>query len=170
MYVYSSNSSDLVISCCSCQDSDGVDLYFFNSAKSYQSVTSAEAVQRVFREVEPRRSTPTASALKRITEPYMQRLEAWKANPTAHPKPKPLNLVCLTDGAPNRGEEPEAMIIDLAKRLDAGRYPLFQLGIQFIQIGDDPEARVRSRSFLPRRTELMHSIERRRHCNIWTTT
>lgn len=36
-------------------------------------------------------------------------------------------------GAPNRGEEPDNLIIDLATRLDAGRFPLTQLGIQFIQ-------------------------------------
>jgi hypothetical protein len=114
-------------------------LYFFNDTTVAKNVSSQDQVARLFRKVEPRRSTPTKSALRRITEPYMQALEASKANGTA--RPKPMNLLVLTDGSPNRGEEPEALIVDLAKRLDAGRFPLTQLGIQFLQLGNDSEAR-----------------------------
>ena len=32
------------------------------------------------------------------------------------------------------------MIVDFARRLDARNVPLRQLGIQFVQIGDDPNA------------------------------
>ena len=32
------------------------------------------------------------------------------------------------------------MIVTVAKRLDAGRFPPFQIGLQFVQIGDDDRA------------------------------
>ncbi|GAA93721.1 uncharacterized protein L969DRAFT_52621 [Mixia osmundae IAM 14324] len=119
-------------------DDDGCDLVFFNSTFVAQGVKSSADMIRTFRRVEPRRSTPTATALRRVVEPYLLKLEASKAS--GSPKPKPLNIVCLTDGAPNRGEEPDMIIVDAAKRLDAGRFPLSQLGISFIQIGTDDEA------------------------------
>lgn len=31
------------------------------------------------------------------------------------------------DGAPDRGEDPEALIVDIAKRLDKGRFPPYQV-------------------------------------------
>lgn len=72
----------------------------------------------------------------------MQRLEEAKASPaTTTPKLKPLNIVCLTDGAPNRDDNPEELIVDLARRLDAIHAPLTQVGIQFVQVNDSATAR-----------------------------
>ena len=108
-------------------DDDGVDLSFFNSTVMTTS-RSADDILRLFRRVEPRRSTPTATALRRVLDPYMQRFEASKRDRTA--KPKPLNLIVLTDGAPDRGEDPEMYIVEVARRLDAARAPPMQVGIQ----------------------------------------
>jgi len=106
--------------------------------KAIQYDNDAQAVRELFRRVEPRRSTPTALALKAVLDPYMQKLEAGKSS--GGPKPKPLNLICLTDGVPDRDQDPEPVIVEVAKRLDAGRFPLFQVGIHFIQIGNDDQA------------------------------
>lgn len=38
------------------------------------------------------------------------------------------------------GDDPESVIVAAARRLDAGHFPVSQVGIQFVQIGDDPEA------------------------------
>jgi hypothetical protein len=37
-------------------------------------------------------------------------------------------------------DDPESVIVTAAKRLDARHFPLSQIGIQFVQIGDDPKA------------------------------
>lgn len=37
-------------------------------------------------------------------------------------------------------DDPESVIITAAKRLDARHFPLSQVGIQFVQIGDDAAA------------------------------
>jgi len=56
-------------------DSDGVELAFFNSQIRTTSTNSQELLQ-LFRRVDPRKSTPSASALKRVLEPYMDNLES----------------------------------------------------------------------------------------------
>jgi len=42
------------------------------------------------------------------------------------------------DGAPT--DDPESVIMTAARRLDKNNFPLSQVGIQFVQIGTDPEA------------------------------
>lgn len=37
-------------------------------------------------------------------------------------------------------DDPESVIVTAAKRLDARHFPLAQVGIQFVQIGDDRRA------------------------------
>ncbi|CAH7670371.1 hypothetical protein PPACK8108_LOCUS5069 [Phakopsora pachyrhizi] len=120
-------------------DSDGIDIHFFNDTNnSLRNCTSVQQVQDLFRRVEPRRSTPTASSIKRVLDPYLTQLHYSKTG--AAPPVKPLNLVVLTDGAPDKGQEPEQVIVEIGRYLDSSRYPLNQLGISFIQIGDDMQA------------------------------
>lgn len=124
-------------------DEDGIDVYFFNSPVVVNNVRSAQDVRSLFRRVDPRRSTPTAKALKRVLEPYLASLEqANSAKERGQPVQtvKPLNVVILTDGAPDRGEEPEGVIVNAGKRLDSVRAPPYQLGFSFVQIGADEEA------------------------------
>jgi len=81
-----------------------------------------------------------------------QKLEQWQATGKAAgvPRPKPLNLIILTgasspshlalppselsltlsphaDGAPDKGQSPEDVLVDVARRLDKGRFPPFQV-------------------------------------------
>lgn len=101
-------------------DEDGIDIYFFNSPVVVERLRTAQDVRSLFRRVEPRRSTPTAKALKRVLEPYIVKLEAAHAAKQAgRPSQeiiKPLNIVILTDGAPDRNEEPEGVIVVSGKR------------------------------------------------------
>lgn len=46
-----------------------------------------------------------------------------------------MNIVILTDGEPT--DEPEDVIVAMARELDRLNAPLNQVGIQFVQIGDD---------------------------------
>lgn len=41
-------------------------------------------------------------------------------------------------------DDPESVLISIAKRLDRGDYPLSQVGVQLLQIGDDAEVSKRS--------------------------
>lgn len=119
-------------------DTDGIDLFFFNDHQNALNCNSPEKVRQVFRSVLPRRSTPTASSIKKVIDPYLDQLHRSKT--AGAPPVKPLNLIVLTDGAPDRGQDPEQVIVDIGRYLDSNRFPLNQLGISFVQIGDDPEA------------------------------
>lgn len=97
-------------------DEDGIDIYFFNSKIVKQNLNTASGIKSLFKEVQPRSTTPTATALKRVLEPYLKKLEeahfVKKEKPDAtHVPVKPLNVLILTDGAPNPGEEPEGVIV-----------------------------------------------------------
>ncbi|ORY84073.1 hypothetical protein BCR35DRAFT_303119 [Leucosporidium creatinivorum] len=122
-------------------DTDGVDLHFFNSPVRATSRSSTELLA-LFQKVWPSKSTPTASALRRVLDPYLDDLRNWtiEGKPGGYPRPKPMNLIVLTDGAPDRGEDPEEVIVNAARRLEEMRMPPYQLGIQFVQIGADDEA------------------------------
>ena len=55
----------------------GVDISFFNN-RTVATSHSAQELLSLFRRVEPRKSTPTASALRRVLDPYMDNLRNWE--------------------------------------------------------------------------------------------
>ncbi|KAA8910588.1 hypothetical protein FN846DRAFT_897928 [Sphaerosporella brunnea] len=131
-------------------DQDGIDIHFMNHPeKSAWNVKSATHIRRLFSEVEPDGCTPTGECLDDILRDYLDRYAQTKlpASPSSAPdgehrqpsKIKPLNIVVLTDGEPT--DDPESVIVSAARRLEALNAPLHQVGIQFLQIGDRPDAR-----------------------------
>ncbi|KAI9629937.1 hypothetical protein KEM48_012345 [Puccinia striiformis f. sp. tritici PST-130] len=95
-------------------DSDGIDLFFFNDP-----------------------SNAINSSIKRVLDPYLTLLHQSK---NGGPTIKPMNLIVLTDGEPDRGQDPEQVIVEIGRYLDSNRFPLNQLGISFVQIGNDSDA------------------------------
>ncbi|KAJ9119378.1 hypothetical protein QFC24_005849 [Naganishia onofrii] len=126
-------------------DEDGIEVHFVNSMVEGYNLTTAGSVEKLFNKVKPTNGTPTGAALRRILEPYMDQLEhvqQLKANGEQIPvgeDVKPVNVIVLTDGAAT--DDPESVIVSVASRLDRGGFPLNQLGIQFLQIGNESEAR-----------------------------
>ncbi|WVR08112.1 hypothetical protein IAU60_005158 [Kwoniella sp. DSM 27419] len=134
-------------------DENGVDIYFLNSKRVGKELKAADEVEDLFRGLTPKGATPIGLRLETILRNYMSRLERSQASsPGAEPLSpgiegigtseeivKAMNLIVVTDGAPT--DDPESVIINCAKRLDRGEFPLSQVGIQFLQIGDDSEAR-----------------------------
>ena len=56
-------------------------------------------------------------------------------------RPKPLNLIAITDGeADDRVEVEEYLRDDIAAQLDQWNAPKSYIGIQFVQVGDDQQA------------------------------
>lgn len=85
------------------------------SDDSGRTPTNSTRCQVFARRVESRRSTPTARAPKRVVEPNIIKLEAAhaakQAGRGAEETIEPLDLVMLTDAAPDRNEEPEGVIV-----------------------------------------------------------
>jgi len=115
-------------------DSDGIDIYFINAPDRPENhgIKTPSQVMEIFSTIRPQGATPTGRALKRILHPYLERFER---SPN---RCKPMNVIVITDGVPT--DDPESYIVQCAKKLDKLEADLTQVGIQFFQIGNDPEA------------------------------
>ena len=123
---------------CTKHDRDGIDIYFLNTPDSptHKNVTSQDRVQHIFDKVRPGGGTPTGSRLNAILKPYLRECEAKGANKID--EVKPMNIIVLTDGEAH--DDPESVILNAARKLDRLEAPMWQVGIQFFQVGNDPEA------------------------------
>ncbi|PHH60957.1 hypothetical protein CDD81_1014 [Ophiocordyceps australis] len=153
---------------CTSHDDDGIDLYFMNhrsdapgwmasppmahvaalppegkASSGYYNVTDAGTVEAIFNSVRPCGPTPTHDRLRHIIDAYMAQLSAAASLLDV----RPLNVIVLTDGRPGPEQangfnphDPLPLIVHYAQALDFMRAPLYQLGIQFIQVGDDAGA------------------------------
>ncbi|KAG8900547.1 hypothetical protein FRB99_005986 [Tulasnella sp. 403] len=122
-------------------DSDGIDIYFLNSRLVGKNMRNGTQVKRLFDRVEPRGITPTGEKLEELLLDYLLKLEAAKEAQHDGRTPtgiKPVNFLVITDGAAT--DDPAPVIAQAAKRLDEGRFPLSQVGVQFVQIGSDRAA------------------------------
>ncbi|KAF9226915.1 hypothetical protein BS17DRAFT_776332 [Gyrodon lividus] len=124
-------------------DRDGIDIHFLNDRRQAIGVKDSEGVRQLFKRVKPQGWTPIGYKLDLLVGDYIGKLEKAsrrqnKGDPLALKQIKPINFIVITDGAPT--DEPLDSIVALARRLDRGNYPLGQVGLQFVQIGDDKKA------------------------------
>lgn len=120
---------------CVAHDADGIDIHFLNAKDSpwFSNVTSSATVREIFSTVRPQGGTPTGQRLNQLLKPYLKRYQA------APEATKPLNIIVITDGEPS--DDVESPIIAAAKKLDKLDAPAWQVGIQFFQVGREPDAR-----------------------------
>ncbi|CCO30059.1 hypothetical protein RSOLAG1IB_03192 [Rhizoctonia solani AG-1 IB] len=117
-------------------DPDGVDIYFLNSTAGGPNMQTYEDVTKLFQVVQPWGPTPTGRRLDMLLTDYINKIDF--ARQTNGQYPKPVNFIIVTDGVPT--DDPREVIIRAARRLDANNVLLSQVGIQFIQVGDDSKA------------------------------
>lgn len=127
-------------------DCDGIDLSFLNSNNKFlwselREITDKGKVANAMAQVTPNGNTPTGTRVKKILNDHIDKLEAAK-NTDAYGKIKPLDLIVITDGAPNDPPEFELtkMLVEAAARIKNNRYHPNSMGVQFVQIGNDPGA------------------------------
>jgi len=124
-------------------DADGIDVCFLNNKHVGNNMKDSDLVRRLFDHVRPGGITPIGEKLETLLLYYLDNLEHAKArmeagDPRAMKAIKPVNYIVITDGAPT--DDPEEVIVAAARRLDAHNFPLSQVGIQFVQIGNSAEA------------------------------
>ncbi|KAL5487981.1 hypothetical protein ACEPAI_6089 [Sanghuangporus weigelae] len=124
-------------------DTEGIDVYFLNARRSARNMRSGESVKRQFDSIEPQGISLLARRLEELLNDYISELEQaqreiLRGDLNALHRVKPVNYIIITDGVPT--DDPEPVIIQAARRLDRGNLPVYQVGIQFVQVGDDPRA------------------------------
>jgi uncharacterized protein YegL len=119
-------------------DSEGIDVHFLNSRRSGTCKTRAE-VDSLFQSVHLTCGTPTGAKLEELLKDYWGQLKRSRRlfGPPVDP-PKPVIYIVLTDGEPT--DSPRDVIIKYAKKLHRASWPVHQVGIQFVQVGDSREA------------------------------
>ncbi|MCJ1475668.1 hypothetical protein MMC13_004331 [Lambiella insularis] len=127
-------------------DEDGVDVYSFCSKINMRNVKDGQQILNQLMKVNLEANTGGTyfeRTLSPILSSYIQKYtayhEARKTNQDVKP-PTPMNIIVLTDGAADDGLQTEKLIVRVAQELDEMWAPSFQLGIQFVQVGDDPKA------------------------------
>ena len=117
-------------------DRNGVDVRFFNAYLENEerlNLDSATKVMSLFENLYPEGSTPTADKLEEELNEY---IHEYKHNRHI----KGLNLIVITDGAPSPLQDVEGVIVKYARVLAQLDAPPLQVGIQFVQIGDEKGA------------------------------
>ena len=104
-------------------DEDGITVITFNSYSTIYDGVKADKVQEIFTTLRPSGSTNLAGALE---DAFRKKFAAGK---------KAIIMV-LTDGEPNSPEAVKEVIVKAANKLEREG----DIGIQFIQIGDDSTA------------------------------
>lgn len=82
---------------------------------------------------------PLAELLGPHIAKYQQHFDRKVAGQETIP-PKPLNIIVLTDGKADDQKALIRLLVRTAKQLDEMYAPDSQIGIQFLQVGDDKEA------------------------------
>ncbi len=134
-------------------DPDGVDINFLMSTDLNQSnVRSGQEVLNLLARVDLTKGyggTYFSTVLAEILGPYVARyedyFEATKRREKVD-KVRPLNIIVLTDGKADDPKATNKTIIKMGKKLDKMNAPSTQVGIQFLQVGDDEEAAQRLKS------------------------
>ncbi|KAG8995010.1 hypothetical protein FRB94_009513 [Tulasnella sp. JGI-2019a] len=120
-------------------DCDGIGLLFLNSQVRNDNVRGEDVLLSHFNQVTPRGATPTGARLDAILGNYFRKLDAAIGTPD-YEKIKLLHLICITDGAPT--DRPEPVLVKWAAHLRAKRHHPNQVGIQFVQVGNEASATV----------------------------
>ena len=132
-------------------DEDGIDIFFLKSVtKLKRKVKQVTLVDMVLAEVRRLLPTPACQGgtrffkeLDRAIDPkmieYRNYFESRKRGIETE-RPKPLNVILITDGIASDREPVEEYIINVADELDEMKAMRTQIGIQFVQIGDNLEA------------------------------
>ncbi|KAL8996885.1 MAG: hypothetical protein Q9169_003696 [Polycauliona sp. 2 TL-2023] len=136
-------------------DKDGVDIKFFNNYlddDERKNLNTSEKVMDLFSKTQPDGPTLTADILDEELNEYMYEYEQDRHK-------KGLNLIVLTDGEPDKGQDVEGVIVKYAKLLHEAKAPSLHVGVQVVQIGNDPTA-ANFLSFLDRKLKGKHDLDR----------
>jgi len=112
-------------------DLDGITVYLFSGRfKRYDNV-NADKIREIYAQNEPMGKSDLKSVLQDALDSYFQRKAEGKAKENGE------TILIITDGIPDEPKEIIRLIIDASQKIDRDE----ELGISFIQIGQDTKAK-----------------------------
>lgn len=128
-------------------DKDGLDINFLISTTlNRKNVRTGEEILDLLKKVNLSKSVggtfmnpPLAELIGPHLAQYRQHFNRKVANRETTP-PKPLNIIVLTDGKADDEKALTRLLVRTGKQLDDMFAPDSQIGIQFLQVGDDQDA------------------------------
>jgi hypothetical protein len=128
-------------------DDDGIEMRFLiHKELNTEGIKNGQEVLNLLAKVDLSKGsggTFFEPVLAAILGPYVGRykdyFEAAKKKESAL-EPKPINIIILTDGLDDEAEETEDLLKRIAQKLDNMYASASQVGIQFLQVGDDEGA------------------------------
>ncbi len=112
-------------------DSDGITVYLFSGRFRRYDNVNADKIREIYAQNEPMGKSDLRSVLQDALDNYFQRKTEGKAKENGE------TILIITDGIPDEPKEIIRLIIDASQRIDRDE----ELGISFIQIGNDTKAK-----------------------------
>lgn len=123
-----------LVSQCARMDDDGIGIGFFNHRFLFQDgVKDTSNFSSLYDSVDANGSTNMGAAVE-------TRLEYWRGQKESDPSTKPLRLIVATDGQPTDRQRLTDAIRKTCEYLASKGYSDSDVGIQFLQIGNDSQA------------------------------
>ncbi|KAG6875465.1 hypothetical protein C0992_003749, partial [Termitomyces sp. T32_za158] len=113
-------------------DEDGIEIRFLNSS-DVLTTKDPNAVKALFKRINPAGLTPLGRKIGYLLSDYMDRF-------ADQSDLKPVIYIVITDGEASDGPKTEQAVIQTARALDEANAKPDQVGIQFVQIGNDSNA------------------------------
>ncbi|BAQ66072.1 hypothetical protein [Geminocystis sp. NIES-3709] len=111
-------------------DPDGITVYLYSGRFRRYDNVNAEKIREIYAQNEPMGKSDLKSVLQDALDNYFQR----KAE--GYAKPNGETILVITDGVPDEPKEIIRLIISATQKIDQDN----ELGISFIQIGNDKKA------------------------------
>ncbi|MCJ1436336.1 hypothetical protein MMC27_005714 [Xylographa pallens] len=144
-------------------DNDGVDVFFLCSDLNKTNIKDGREILARLNRVNLEANTggtyfePALSPiLSSYCLKYRRYFEARNNGELVEP-PNPMNIIVVTDGGANDPNPTQNLLVRVARDLDTMWAPSYQLGIQFVQVGDDPRA-TKYLKLLDDQLEKLHDV------------
>ncbi|WP_159785089.1 VWA domain-containing protein [Sodalinema gerasimenkoae] len=125
------NSAIALAEKCDEYDPDGITVYLFSSRFRRYDNVNADKVREIFEQNNPVGKTALAEVLGDALNNYFERKAAGTSQPNGE------IILVITDGEPNNRKDVIKLLIEASQKIDRDE----ELGISFIQVGNDPKVR-----------------------------
>lgn len=121
------------------QKVNSIDIRFLNNRAIHRGFQGADFIEELFNRVQPGGLTPTGKVLHEVLNDHIDELDR-AVNTIEYASIKPLDIIVLTDGVPDDEPNTKGVIEQAVHRRETSKHHPNAMGIQLVQIGNDPNA------------------------------